>query len=120
MKNVKINAKLVITWLGGRLPAPIACLVSDKTTTSLIKLVVIIKILGASVKIVNQIRICKPFVKSCGVFAVPNPMFIFGNVIAAFDGIIENKNSPKAPPHFFIPDNFIMFPLKIDYTSIIC
>ena len=47
----------LITWFGGNVPAPNACLVSARTTTSLTKQVVIIKILGASVNIVNQIRI---------------------------------------------------------------
>ena len=56
-KNVKINAKLIKTWFGGKEPAPKACLVSAKTIAILTKAVVIIKILGAKVKIVNQIRI---------------------------------------------------------------
>lgn len=101
MKNVRIKAKLVITWFGGKVPAPNACLVIANTTTSLTKHVVIIKILGARVKMVNHIKICRPFVKSCGVFAVCSPMLIFGNDIAALDGRTIKKNAASVNPHFF-------------------
>ena len=55
-KKVKISAKLINTWFGGKEPAPKACLVKAKTIAIRTNAVVIIKILGAKVKIVNQIR----------------------------------------------------------------
>ena len=71
-----------------------------------------IKILGASVKIVNQIRICKPFVKSCGVFAVCIPMFILGNDKAAFAGIDVNTQQQKASAKVLNLLKNIIYPQK--------
>ena len=71
---------------------PKACLVKDNTMTILMKEVVIIKILGANVKIVNQITIWIPFVKSCGVLAGCIPIFIFGNETGAAQAGCDLRN----------------------------
>ena len=112
MKNVRINAKLVKTWLGGNVATPIACLSNDKTITIRTNDVVIIKILGANDKIVNQIRICIPFVKSCGVFAGCIPILMLGNVIAQNDGSAVSIKTPKTSIIFFNISNFIFSPQK--------
>ena len=110
MKKVKIIARLVKTWLGGSVVTPSACLKRERTITIRTKDVVIIRILGASDNIVNQIRICIPFVKSCGVFAGCIPIFIFGNDIAQNDGKAPSAIIPIASIIFFNIPNFILSP----------
>ena len=61
IKKVKIRAKPAKTWLGGKLATPIACLVNAKTITIRINAVVIIKMLGARVRIVKRIKIIHTF-----------------------------------------------------------
>lgn len=79
--------------------------------TILMKEVVIIKILGAKVKIVNQITIWIPFVKSCGVLAGCIPIFIFGNETGAAQAGITVKNDIKKPNSIYF--NFLFISLTI-------
>lgn len=96
MKNVRIKAKPINTWLGGTCLVPRAFLVNEKTIIILVKDVKSINMLGANVNTVRINKISRVATKSRGCCVGVTWMLIPGIGTSSCENIDEMRKMRKS------------------------